>query len=358
MRGFAVDDHGVLSVPELSVPRYNDCQALVRTLSCGVCNGTDGKLIHGTFKNMNDYPMLLGHEGVGRAVEVGKNVTKYKVGDVVLLPFLYGPQDGYFPGWGAYAEYAVVGDEGAFALAGQGAGTPGYDEGCLAQTVIHPDDRVDPAGAAMIITFREVLSAIRRFGFQANENLVVFGAGPVGLCFTRFAKLLGMGPVVTVDVFDEKTAEAKRLGADIVINSQKQDVEDEIRRLFPNGADNIVDAVGINELLNQAMKLVKYNGKICGYGISSKLNMQLDWSGGPYNWTLHFVQFPSKAEEYYVHKQVMAWINAGVLDPTDFISDVFPFERITDAFALVEKRLPSTKKIVISYERNDHDDHT
>ena len=349
MRGLAVDKAGKLSVPELSMPAYGECQALVKTLSCGVCNGTDGKLIHGTFKNMHDYPLLLGHEGVGRVVEVGKRVTKYKVGDVVLLPFLYAAQDGYFSGWGGYCEYAVVGDEGAFALAGQGIGTPDYDEGCWAQTVIRPQDDVDPVGAAMIITFREVLSAMRRFGFRENENIVIYGAGPVGLCFTRFAKLLGMGPVVTIDIYDDKAAEAARMGADVVINSKKQDVEAEVRKLFPGGADNIVDAVGVNALINQAMKLVKYNGKICCYGISAELDMRLDWSGGPYNWVLNFLQFPSKMEEYQAHSQVMAWINAGILDPSAFISDVIPFERITEAFDLVEKRLPTTKKIVISY---------
>lgn len=349
MRGLAVDKNGKLSIPELSMPAFGECQALVQTLSCGVCNGTDGKLIHGTFKNMRDYPMLLGHEGVGRVVEVGKNVRKYKVGDMVLLPFLYAAQDGYFCGWGGYCEYAVVGDQDAFALAGQGIGTPTYDEGCWAQTIIRPEDAVDPVGASMIVTFREVLSAMRRFGFKANESIVIYGAGPVGLCFTRFAKLLGMGPVVTIDILDDKTAEAARMGADVVINSQKQDVEAEIRRMFPNGVDNIVDAVGVNALINQAMKLVKYNGRICGYGISAALDMQLDWSAGPYNWTLQFVQFPSKMEEYQAHRQIMAWINAGILDPSAFISDVIPFERITDAFDLVEKRLPTTKKIVISY---------
>ena len=350
MRGLAVDQNGKLSVPELAMPIYNENQALVKTLSCGVCNGTDGKLIHGTFKNMEEYPMLLGHEGVGRVVEVGKNVTKYQKGDIVLLPFLYEKQDGYAQGWGAYAEYAVVGDEGAFARAGKGIGTPEYDEGCWAQTIIRANDKVDPVGAAMIITFREVLSAMKRFGFAENESILIFGAGPVGLCFTRFAKLLGMGPVVTVDVYDDKTQEAARMGADVVINSKKQDVDAEIKRMFPQGVDNIVDAVGINALINQAMKLVKYNGKICGYGISAKLDMQLDWSTGPYNWTLQFVQFPSKYEEYTVHRQVMAWINAGMLDPMDFISDVIPFDKILDAFELMEKRLGTTKKIVISYE--------
>lgn len=351
MRALAVDKSGVLSVPEISMPKYNDCQALVKTLSCGVCNGTDTKLIHGTFKNMEDYPLLLGHEAVGRVIEVGKNVTKYKVGDIVLLPFLYDDQDGYYQGWGGYAEYTVVGDEAAFAAAGQGAGTPGYDEGCWAQTIIKPTDKVDAVGASMIITFREVLSAMRRFGFGPNESILIFGAGPVGSCFTKFAKLLGMGPVITVDINDDKTAEAARMGADITINSTKQDVEAAVKRLLPDGVDNIVDAVGVNALLNQALRMVKYNGKVCGYGISAKLGMDLDWSGAPYNWSLNFVQFPSKHEEYLAHSQIMAWINAGVLDPYDFISDVFDFDHILDAFALLNEKKGSTKKIIIRYEK-------
>lgn len=349
MRGLAVDKKGCLSVPKLSMPAYNNCQALVKTLSCGVCNGTDSKLIHGTFKNMGQYPMLLGHEGVGRVLEVGKSVTKYKVGDMVLLPFLYEEQGGYANGWGAYCEYAVVGDEGAFARAGKGAGTPEYDEGCYAQSVIHPGDKVDAVGAAMIVTFREVLSAMRRFGFRENESVLIFGAGPVGCCFIQFAKLLGMYPVIAVDINDEKTAIATQMGADIVINSARQDVEQEVKKLFADGVDNIVDAVGVNALLNMAMRLVKYNGKICGYGISANMGMQLDWSGAPYNWSLNFVQFPSKYEEYLAHSQIMAWINAGIVNPYDFISDVVEFSNILDAFALVEKKLGTTKKIVIKY---------
>ncbi len=201
----------------------------------------------------------------------------------------------------------------------------------------------------MVITFREVLSAIRRFGFRPNESVLIFGAGPVGLCFTRFCKLLGMGTVITTDVFDDKVQEAKRLGADYAFNSASCDIDREVRRLFPEGVDNVVDAVGVNALLNQAMGLIRYNGKICGYGISPKLGMELDWSHAPYNWSLNFVQWPSKKEEAQAHAQIMAWINTGVLNPMDFISHTFSFDHILDAFALVERREPGTRKIVITF---------
>ncbi|MBD5094418.1 MAG: zinc-binding dehydrogenase [Subdoligranulum sp.] len=349
MKSLTVDAAGKLEIREFPVPAYGRCQALVKLRSCGVCNGTDTKLIHRTFKNFDTYPAILGHEGVGEVVETGADVKNLKKGDLVLLPFLEQPVDGYTPGWGAYSEYAVVGDAGAYIENGMGPGTPQWSEGYLAQTVLRPDDKVDAVGAAMIITFREVLSAIRRFGFGPNESVLIFGAGPVGLCFTRFCKLLGMGAVITTDVFDDKVAEAKRMGADYAFNSRTCDVDAEVRSLFPDGVDNVVDAVGVNALLNQAMGLIKYNGKICGYGISPKLGMELDWSTAPYNWSLNFVQWPSKKEEGEAHAQIMAWINAGVLDPMDFISHTFRFEDVIDAFALVERREPGTKKIVIEF---------
>lgn len=349
MKTLVVDENGVLSVREIPKPTYGACQALVKMRSCGVCNGTDTKLIHRAFKNFDTYPAILGHEGVGEVVEVGANVTGLHVGDIVLLPFLEQEVDGLTPGWGAYSEYAVVGDAASYVANGMGEGTPDWSEGYLAQTVIRPEDKVDVIGAAMIITFREVLSAIRRFGFRPNENVLIFGAGPVGLCFTKFSKLLGLKTVITADIVDDKVAEALKAGADYAFNSTKCDISEEVKKLFPDGIDYVVDAVGINSLINQAMGLVKYNGKICCYGISPKTGMELDWTDAPYNWTLQFVQWPSKKEEGEAHSQIMAWINQGVLDPMDYISDVFEFDRILDAFELVNARKASTKKIVIKY---------
>ena len=102
--------------------------------------------------------------------------------------------------WGSYSEYA--GGRSAmrrhiFAMA-WGRERLNFPKGILAQTVIKPEDKVDLGfEASMIVTFREVLSAIRRFQFQPNESVLVLGAGPVGLCFTKFSKLLGLRTVIT-----------------------------------------------------------------------------------------------------------------------------------------------------------------
>lgn len=349
MQGLVVDSQGNLSFQTLEMPEYGECQALVKMLSCGVCNGTDTKIIHGTFKNFDTYPAILGHEGVGEVIAVGSKVTSFQVGDQVLLPFLEQKNSGYEPGWGAFSEYAVVGDYRAYIANGMGPGTDAFSESYYAQSIIKKEDRVDAVGASMIITFREVLSAIRRFGLESNKNAVIFGAGPVGLCFTKFCKLLGLHTVITIDLHDEKIAEAQKMGADLVFNSTKADVCKEIRKLFPDGVDYVIDAVGLNQLINQAMELICYNGKICCYGISPELGMDLDWSKAPYNWSLNFVQWPSKKEEAEAHNQIMAWINCGVLNPHDFISHVFSFQDCMEAFKKIENRDRDIKKMVVKF---------
>jgi threonine dehydrogenase-like Zn-dependent dehydrogenase len=346
MKSLIVDMNGVLSIQEVPVPQYNDYQVLVKMVSCGVCNGTDMKLIHGNFKGFDTYPAILGHEGVGRVVEMGKKVSSFEIGDAILLPFLEGMSDNYYSGWGAYSEYAIIGDWRAMVADGKGPGTEGFSEAYYAQQVVPKD--IDPVNAAMIVTFREVLSACKRFGFNANSSLVVFGAGPVGLCFTKFAKLLGLGPVIVFDIVEEKLQEATAIGADFVFNSSKVNVKEEVNKICSEGVDFVVDAVGINQLINQAMELIKYNGKICCYGISPKLSVELDWSKAPYNWSLQFLQWPSKIEESEAHTQIISWIRMGVIDPNDFISDVIAFDNILDAFKMVEER-KAKKKIVIKF---------
>jgi len=345
MKSLVTDGRGGLEIRELPIPSYHEYQALVRMESCGICLGTDTKLIHGDFKGYDQYPAVLGHEGVGRVVEVGTKVTSLKVGDRVLLPFLEGETGGVHSGWGAFSEYAVVGDAAALIHDGKGPGHPLFSEAYYAQQLI-PDD-IPSVDAAMIVTFREVLSACKRFGFEAGKSIVIFGAGPVGLTFTRMAKLLGMGPVVVSVNRDERIAEAQHFGADHVFNSRKTNIVAALKELFPDGVDFAVDAVGSPEIINEAMNIVTYNGKICGYGVPKETSMQLDWSKAAYNWTLQFVQWPSKLEESLCHEQVIQWIRQGDLVPSEYISDVIDFADIIEAFRTAKQR--SVKKMIVRF---------
>ena len=343
MKTLVVGTDKALSVQEISVPKYTSKQALVKMVACGICNGTDGKLIHQSFKGFSeaDYPLMLGHEGVGRVVEVGSEVTKYKVGDVVLLPFVDADEELYGDlksGWGAYSEYAVVHDETAY--------EPGEAPECAYAQTIVPED-IDPVDSAMIITLREVLSSIKRFGIASGHSVVVFGCGPVGLTFIRFLHLLGVENIIAFDIVEEKLQDALKNGASYVYNSLNSNVKKVVREIFPNGVDYVLDAVGNNSIINQAMTLVKDGGKICCYGIAPKSYAEIDWTQAPYNWTLQLQQFPSKLEEGECTQQVLSWIRTGKIDLKEYISDYFAFENVMEAFEKLEKRQIAKKGIVV-----------
>ncbi len=340
MRSYVVYADGTKKIVDgMPMPKIGDYDALVKIESCGVCNGTDTKIIHGKFKGIDQYPVVLGHEGVGRVVELGAKVKNYKVGDLVLMPYWSDVPEGYSSGWGTYSEYNIVTDAYAQEADGIMAAEFSYGQCKLPANF-------DPVSSAMIITFREVLSTMKRFGMESNKSLVVLGLGPVGLSFVQFAKLSGMGPIVAIDISDEKLELAKKRGADLVINSKTTDVVTAVKEFIPEGVDFALDAVGVNSFINTALEIIKPDAKVCVYGISEVMNQNVDWSKCPYNWTLHFHQFPSKKAESEAHAQVCSWIEAGILDPNDYISHVFDFEDIDKAFDKIEKREPMMKMVI------------
>ncbi len=344
MKTYITDFQGNRSVVEIPMPKIKETQALVQTLACGIC-GTDTKVIQGTFKNVDEsqYPLMLGHEGVGRVVEIGEKVTSFAVGDRVVLPFL--DPDPLFgdlgSAWGAFSEYAIIHDAAAF---DDPAEVP---EAALAQRVLPPT--IDSVDAVMIVTFREVLSSIRYFGIQPEDTVVVYGSGPVATTFVKMMSLLGVKELTTVVRNQAKEVLMRESGATFVVNTSKVEAVKAIREKYPEGVAYVLDAVGSPDVINEAMKLLKDRGEILCYGVPGTNEMTLDWSAADYNWKMNFQQMPYKKEEGQCHDQVIQWIEEGKLVPSEFISDVYPFEKIDEAF---DRFLVHgiQKKCVISYE--------
>ena len=340
MKGYVVHKDGTCRIEELPVPRYGEYEALVKVESCGVCNGTDMKIIHGVFKGIDSYPVVLGHEGVGRVVAIGEKVQNLAIGDLVLLPFNSDMPEGYTSGWGTFSEYNTVTD--AKAMEKDGLSVPDF---AYAQSKLPCD--FDPVAAAMIVTFREVYSTMKRFGFEKGKSLVVLGLGPVGLSFVQFAKFMGMGPIVAIDRVEEKLNMAERFGADLVLNNKTDvDLVKEVRAICPDGVDFVLDAVGVSAFINTALSMIKPDAKVCVYGISANMREEIDWSVCPYNWTLHFHQFPSKLAEGEVHDEIVKWIDTGMLDPMDYISHVYDFADIEKAYDNIKNRVPTLKMVI------------
>jgi threonine dehydrogenase-like Zn-dependent dehydrogenase len=344
MKALVVERDGSVSIREAPLPQYNDYEVLVKMQASAVC-GTDIKILHNSLKGYSDYPTILGHEGVGEVCEVGKKVRNIKIGDKIVGSKIFGKCGDYFSTWGAMAEYAVAGDLEAMVEDGLGV-----NEDIVSKYVSRRKipNALESVGATMILTFREVYSQVKRWNFMAGQNIVVYGAGPVGLTFVKLAKIFGMYPVICIDIDDQKVVNAKAIGADIVFNSRKTDVDHEIHKLFPAGIDLLVDAVGVPSLINNNLKLVKYAGQVCVYGIMPEQELLMNWQEAPYTFDLRFGQWILCTETAAVHEEVVQMMLDGKLDGMDFISDVFSFEDSLEAMEMY-KAHKNQKKIVLKF---------
>jgi threonine dehydrogenase-like Zn-dependent dehydrogenase len=148
---------------------------------------------------------------------------------------------------------------------------------------------------------------------------------------------------VACDVQEDRLALAQDMGADVSLHSDQ--VAEWAGTNLPEGFDLIVDAVGIADLINLAMTMIAFNGKICTYGIAPQTSMNLDWEAAPYNWDLQFLQFPTFTEEAATHDQIVSWIDMGMLDISKVVSHVMPLDELMEALNLLRNR--EALKVVI-----------
>ncbi|WP_297747409.1 zinc-binding dehydrogenase [uncultured Tessaracoccus sp.] len=342
MQSLVVQPDGTLELWDVDVPKPQPWQALVQIISGGVC-GTDNTLVHQCFKGVDpdQYPLVIGHESVGRVVEVGDQVVSYQVGDVVMLPVVGEPvanDQVLGSAWGAFSEYGLVDD----------AAVPGAAEVAPAQSIVPAD--IDPVLAPVMVTLREVLSSIQVSGLPLDAPLCVYGSGPVAMTFTKLLKLLGAEDVTVVVRSQAKAELMSSFGADRCIDTSVEDLAEAIRTATPDGLGGVVDAVGKPEIINEALGLIRDRGVVFAYGVPKSNAMQLDWSAAPYNWTLKFQQMPRKDEEGACHEQVIQWIREGRLQLEDFVSAVVP---IADAPTYLQQQYltgGTQKKIIFKFE--------
>lgn len=332
MKALVVDLHGEVGIREIDRPEPASHQALVETIAGGIC-GTDATLIRRSFKGVDpaQYPLVLGHESVGRVIEVGTDVSSYQLGDVVLLPFVPHPTESGRPlgsAWGAFSEFALIDDLAAFEAGKVSGSAP---EVAAAQSIVPTS--IDPVHAPVIVTLREVLSSIHVSGIDVTEPVVIYGSGPVAMTFARLLRSLGATQIIAVVRSQEKASLMQRFGATTCVNSRAVDVPDAVRDELPDGAGAVIDAVGDPSVINEALPMLRDRGVLFCYGVPKESSMHIDWSRAPYNWTLTFQQMPRKGEEGGCHQQIIDWVESGDIVLGDFVSDVVPIDEAPAFFA-------------------------
>ncbi|MBR5627437.1 MAG: alcohol dehydrogenase catalytic domain-containing protein [Thermoguttaceae bacterium] len=330
MRSVVVVEPNKVEIRELKNPTPGPYQALVRTDICAMCNSTDAKLVAGHFPGigLDMYPLVLGHEATGIVVAVGEKVTSFKVGDRLLSGMLFDFETGYSSGWGGFSDYTLSNDFDAM----KAAGIADEEHGCFEcneiQNVVPADIGADEA--ALLCTWREVMGGIDVFGIKPTDRVLIYGGGPVGMSFAKFGRLLGWDWIGLVDVLEWKRHKAMELGATAVFAPDDLAIAD-------NGKyDVIIDAVGKPGIINQAVSMIKMEGKICVYGVLAEDSFTLNKSTGPYNFNLMIHQWPTRKLERASMEPICHWIRQGKLSAAEFVTHRFPVENINDALNAVK----------------------
>jgi (R,R)-butanediol dehydrogenase/meso-butanediol dehydrogenase/diacetyl reductase len=329
--------NGVLELQERPMPQIKkEDDVLLRVEACGLC-GTDLNILAVPPAHQAAPGTVLGHEFVGTVEAIGSGVKYLRQGErVVVAPRLVCGQCRYcrrgLPN--QCEDYKTLG----ITL-----------DGGLAPYVVAPEralykiSRDVPLDDAV---FAEVLSCVAsgttRVPVHAGENVVILGAGPVGLLFGMVYRASGAGKIIVTDVAPFRLEMAKKIGADVTIHSRAQDVEAIVKEHTDIGADIVVDAVGA--LLPQALKLARRGGRIVLFGMQphalppvsqyliTRYELSVYGAFGAAN------QFPG----------VVQMLERGIVKPSPLITHRIPAHEASSAFDAM--RAGETMKVIVTHE--------
>ena len=334
MRTVAVIEPGKVEIVDVGEPKGGPYQVRVKTEAACLCNATDGKLVSGHFPGVDKYPLILGHESVGIVDAVGENVRNFKMGDRVIGGLVFEFDDPkYSSGWGGFCEYTLATDHDAMVADGVADEEHGWFECYEIQRAVPSDISVE--AAVLLCTWREVYGGFGDFNLQKGDDILVFGAGPVGLSFLTFGKLLGLGYRGVVDPLDNKREKALEMGADAVFSPESEELR-ELTAKRGKPLDVVIDAVGNSSIINTALPMIKLGGSIGVYGVIAEPEITINKGAGPYNFNLYMHQWPTRAREHAAQAPLCEWIRQGKIKPADFITHEFELEQINDALGAVE----------------------
>lgn len=247
----------LLILNNILIPKPKKGQVLVKILFAGLCHS---QLMEIEGKRGEDkyLPHLLGHEGVGIAVETGEGVTKIKKDDTVILGWIkgdgleggasqYHTSDGLIINSGAvttFSDYAIV------------------SENRLTKKPTHtPNELAVLYGCAIPTGLGMVLNAVPE-NFTGTVGFI--GLGGIGLSALLSSKLRHFEKVIAIDVNPEKLLLAKELGATHVINPANQNTIDEIKKLTNNqGLDFCFESAGSAKTIELGFEMVKRGSGKC-----------------------------------------------------------------------------------------------
>ena len=333
MKALVVKKPGFLEVMDVEEPTMGPYDARCEMLYGATCTGTDLHVIDGKFAEHVDYPSIIGHESIGRVLEVGEKVRYLKKGDLVTRVLTRESADGKMKlSWGGMCEFGLACDWKAMM-------EDGVDEKKAKYYQINkviPEGLIDPMNATMIITWREYLSYIQRIGVKEGEIVLISGSGANGISLGAMARLCGAAEVIMVGSENRRKA-ALKAGITSYYNYREEADIRYIQKKYSSSLDYIIDATGKSESMNPYLGCLKAGGVVGVYGMD-------DLNTYAMNPTLVKADFYRVYNGGYLepetHDRVIEFIREGKLDASVWIDQehIFTWENAPEAYEYVRAK--------------------
>jgi alcohol dehydrogenase len=349
MRAAVFHGPGDIRVERVARPRPGPGEALIRITLTTIC-GTDVHILKGEYQVQPG--LTVGHEPVGVIEELGPGVVGYQVGERVLVGAItpcgqchaclsgkliqcgHGSGYGAIGGWqfgntinGAQAEYLLV-------------------PAAQANLAKIPDTLTDEQVVLLADIASTGFAGAESGKVRIGDSVVIFAQGPIGLCATAGARLMGAALVIGVDGDATRRAMSRRLGADIVLDPSTVDVVAEVKRLTNGGADVAIEALGLQETFESALRSIRPGGTLSSLGVySGKLQMPYDaFAAGLGDQTIVTTLCPGGKERM---ERLMKVVASGRFDPLPLITHRFSLDEIGEAYRVFSNRLDGVLKVAI-----------
>ena len=284
-----------------------DNQVLIKVASCGLCNWEQNHW-KGIIVAGSGYPFPLGHEYAGTVVEVGKNVTKFKVGDKVSA----------LGDLGGFAEYIA----------------------CDESRTVKLSDDIDPK-YVLGEPLKCIVTVLEAAAPQAGDYGIVLGCGPMGQwCIQGLSGNLLAG-LIAIDVDDAKLEMAKRFGATATINPKKEDALSRIAELTEGHmADFVIEGTGVPALLNQAQDYLRTTrGRLILMSAHETIAKEFDFRKAIAKGCDILAPHPSRCLDEMDHfRRAIALVNNGTFHVKELVSHEFKLSEIQTAFENLENK--------------------
>jgi L-iditol 2-dehydrogenase len=339
--------HGVNDVrlEQVPVPEIGHGEILIRVHSCGIC-GTDLKKIA---TGSHSAPRIFGHETAGTIAAIGEGVSKYKVGERVLVFHHIPCRECYYCEHKVFAQcptYKKVGVTAGYEPSGGGFSEYVRVMDWIVERngVVKLPDDVSYDLATFVEPVNTCIKGIDTLALKAGETVLVIGQGPIGMILAYLAQRAG-AHVITSDLFPQRLTIGQSLGLKNGVDASQTDLVAHVRSLTEGrGADASILAVAVNGLIPTAMDAVRPGGRILLFAQTQHGEAVIDPAAVCVDEKSLLGSYSASVD---LQQESVDFVFSREMDLEKLISHRFPLEQSVEALQLAARPQPDSLKIMI-----------